>query len=193
MSTDVHDYAAMLEAQQKVRGQLATYEGKFNFLLEMKALAEDPDYTFSVRQLEAILRSLIQHNNRLAGTQEIIEPVLGDTIPRGTTRHAVVNSEGKLTFIRLDKIVEEDNRWVGWVFVKQIVGPSEIKIGAQRPNGEYRGQWAGLLSQINDAPLETLGRYGQEIGKCGVCGLRLTDETSRKMGIGPICRDNLGI
>jgi Family of unknown function (DUF6011) len=192
MTTDVHDYEAMQEAQTKVREQLATYDGKFNFLLEMKSLATDPDYVFSVRQLEAIMRSLIQHNNRLAGV-EVIEPVLGDKIPKGTTRHAVVNSEGKLTFIRLDKITEEGNRWQGWTFVKQIVGPNEVKIGAQRPNGEYRGQWASLLAQINDAPMETLGRYGQEIGKCGVCGLRLTDETSRKMGIGPICRDNLGV
>jgi len=30
--------------------------------------------------------------------------------------------------------------------------------------------------------------FGQEIGRCGVCGKSLTDETSRSLGIGPKCR-----
>lgn len=32
-------------------------------------------------------------------------------------------------------------------------------------------------------------RFGREIGRCYVCGRTLTDETSRELGIGPICRD----
>lgn len=31
-------------------------------------------------------------------------------------------------------------------------------------------------------------RFGREIGKCYVCGRTLTDETSRSLGIGPVCR-----
>lgn len=31
-------------------------------------------------------------------------------------------------------------------------------------------------------------RFGREIGRCYVCGRTLTDETSRALGIGPICR-----
>ncbi len=31
-------------------------------------------------------------------------------------------------------------------------------------------------------------RFGREIGKCYVCGRTLTDETSRALGIGPVCR-----
>jgi hypothetical protein len=34
-------------------------------------------------------------------------------------------------------------------------------------------------------------RFGREIGRCYVCGRTLTDETSRELGIGPVCRDNL--
>lgn len=33
-------------------------------------------------------------------------------------------------------------------------------------------------------------RFGREIGKCYVCGRTLTDETSRSLGIGPVCRDD---
>ena len=31
-------------------------------------------------------------------------------------------------------------------------------------------------------------RFGREIGRCYVCGRTLTDETSRSLGIGPVCR-----
>lgn len=31
-------------------------------------------------------------------------------------------------------------------------------------------------------------RFGREIGKCYVCGRTLTDDTSRALGIGPVCR-----
>lgn len=31
-------------------------------------------------------------------------------------------------------------------------------------------------------------RFGREIGKCYVCGRTLTDQTSRELGIGPVCR-----
>jgi len=31
-------------------------------------------------------------------------------------------------------------------------------------------------------------RFGREIGRCYVCGRTLTDELSRELGIGPVCR-----
>lgn len=187
MTVDVHDYAAMYEAQQELRKQLASYDGNFGFLLEMKHLAEDPEYIFTTRQLEAALKSLQRSLNQ-AG--EVIEPLLDPKkLPAGTTRHAVVNADGKMTFLRIDNV--QEGNWAGWIFVKHILGPAEeARIGAQRPNGEYRGQWQAMLTQIMvDGPEVTIGRYGREIGKCGVCGLRLTDEESRRLGIGPICRD----
>lgn len=36
------------------------------------------------------------------------------------------------------------------------------------------------------------GAYGTHIGVCGHCGRELTDETSRKAGLGPDCRAKLG-
>jgi len=32
-----------------------------------------------------------------------------------------------------------------------------------------------------------MARYGQEIGSCGRCNRRLTDDLSRERGIGPEC------
>jgi hypothetical protein len=34
-------------------------------------------------------------------------------------------------------------------------------------------------------------RYGKELGRCGVCDMPLTNEESRELGIGPVCRAKL--
>lgn len=191
---DVNDYEAMLEAQLKVRDELSRYDGDFSFLLDMKALAADPDYNFTPKQIEACLRSLIRHHQAQANPpkQVIVEPLLDPKkMPLGTTRHAVENADGKLTFIRIDNV--EKGKWEGWIFVKGISGPEEFRVGAQKPNGEYKGQWQPLLEKVNADPLASIARYGKEIGKCGICGLRLTDELSRERGIGPICWDKWGV
>jgi hypothetical protein len=44
-----------------------------------------------------------------------------------------------------------------------------------------------ILQAIADDP-ESGPRFGQEIGRCYVCGRTLTDERSRALGIGPVCR-----
>jgi len=191
MAIDVNDYAAMMEAQEKVFARLDAYDGGFEFLLEMRVLAQRGDYAFSERQLAAIEKCLDNWDaKKNAGPVEQVEPLLGDKIPFGTTRLAIVNVSGKLTFIRLDK-PRADNKWFGWVFVKQIVGPAEVRLGAQKPSGEYKGQWPAMLKGINANPIASMALYGQEVGECAVCGLRLTDESSREMGIGPICYGKL--
>lgn len=44
-----------------------------------------------------------------------------------------------------------------------------------------------ILSAIAADP-DAGPRFGREIGRCYVCGRTLTDETSRQLGIGPVCR-----
>lgn len=44
-----------------------------------------------------------------------------------------------------------------------------------------------ILKAIIDDP-DAGPRFGREIGRCYVCGRTLTDETSRALGIGPVCR-----
>ena len=34
--------------------------------------------------------------------------------------------------------------------------------------------------------------YAEQLGRCFVCGLELTDTISREMGIGPVCRSRIG-
>ncbi len=49
-----------------------------------------------------------------------------------------------------------------------------------------------ILTAIANDP-DALARFGQELGKCGKCGRDLTDEESRAIGIGPVCREQLGM
>jgi hypothetical protein len=46
---------------------------------------------------------------------------------------------------------------------------------------------AGILARIAVNPRAAMQRYGQEIGACGRCGLTLTNDTSRALGLGPEC------
>lgn len=53
----------------------------------------------------------------------------------------------------------------------------------------YAGQQLGALRRIVEVGLKQAGeRYAAELGMCYACRRTLTDETSRALGIGPICR-----
>jgi hypothetical protein len=60
-------------------------------------------------------------------------------------------------------------------------GPDETRV-------DFR-QGLAIIGRIKDAgPLEASQRYGREIGECGVCHSPLTNDVSRELGIGPVCR-----
>lgn len=58
---------------------------------------------------------------------------------------------------------------------------------ARWPVKDSKERWR-ILSAIKTDP-DAGPRFGREIGRCYVCGRTLTDETSRALGIGPVCRD----
>jgi len=49
------------------------------------------------------------------------------------------------------------------------------------------------LTRIDANPTEVAREYGIATGQCSCCGRTLTNETSIKLGIGPICRAKWGI
>jgi hypothetical protein len=83
-----------------------------------------------------------------------------------------------LDFYRVDR--PEKGRWAGYTFLKRVIGGQ----GDQRV---AREAVPGILARIL-ADSEAGPRYGQEIGRCCACNRRLTDEESRRLGIGPECR-----
>ena len=76
-------------------------------------------------------------------------------------------------------------QWAGSLFVTAIGGPEEYRIR----NREARNE---IIAAIAADPQGAMLRYGLNIGRCGHCNRRLTDEQSRLDGIGPICKAKMG-
>lgn len=102
-------------------------------------------------------------------------PKLPD-VPAGY--YALVNNDDHKTyFFKVDRPTE--GRWAGYTFVKRVSGDNELRVDrTEAPN---------ILNAIARNPLEAATRYGHETKSCGICHRRLTDETSRTLGIGPVC------
>lgn len=102
-------------------------------------------------------------------------------VPEG--RYAVVDpTDGVLKFYRVDRPTE--GRWAGRTFVKVQASDELHRVSYTRTSA--------VLAEIAKDPRAASLRYGQELGKCGVCGRTLTDESSRSAGIGPICASKQG-
>lgn len=93
--------------------------------------------------------------------------------------------DGVTKFFRIDKPTE--GRWAGWMFVKIQASDDLHPQGKQAPGRSYTGASIEYLRVILADEQAAFARYGQAIGRCGVCGRTLTDETSRARGIGPTC------
>ena len=89
-----------------------------------------------------------------------------------------------MKFYRLD-YGKPGTQWAGSLFVTAIGGPDEYRIR----NREARNE---IIAAIAADPQEAMLRYGLNIGRCGHCNRRLTDEQSRLDGIGPICKAKMG-
>lgn len=94
-------------------------------------------------------------------------------------------SDGRtvVKFYKVDKPTE--GRWAGRTFVN--VQASDEFYPVRNPSTRQE-----ILTLIARDPKAAMLRYGQELGHCGHCGRTLTDETSRALGIGPVCRGKLG-
>lgn len=108
-------------------------------------------------------------------------PASMNDIPDGY--YAVEGVEGhknEISFFRLRS--PKQGNWVGYQFTDQVVGHGK----------RYPVKDAVAREKIHEL-IRTQGvdpcrmRYGQEIGACGRCGRELTDDTSRRRGIGPDC------
>lgn len=106
-------------------------------------------------------------------------PAVAVEVPAG---YYAIDSTGHndLAFYRIDRPTE--GKWAGRVFVKLVVG-------GHADRNVARNQVDGILARIAaDGPKAAAERYGRELGHCGRCGRELTDEESRAVGIGPVCR-----
>lgn len=104
-------------------------------------------------------------------------------VPEGYYAVTSLSGANDLDFFAVQKPTE--GKWAGYTFVKQVVGGKpEFRVARDRV--------ALVLKAIEDAGHDEAAKlYGQEIGRCGKCNRTLTDETSREIGLGPVCRESL--
>lgn len=93
-------------------------------------------------------------------------------VPDG--RYAIPKDDGTLMFYSI-----KQGRSVTFVDVWASDARWPVKSSEER----FR-----ILEAIKADP-DSGPRFGREIGRCYVCGRTLTDETSRALGIGPVCRE----
>lgn len=97
-----------------------------------------------------------------------------------TEGYYAIDIDDTVKFYRVDKPTE--GKWAGYTF---------LKVQASDEFYPIKGHAAQRIFDTIEAQgvKESMVRYGQLIGRCGICNRTLTDETSRAMGIGPVCRE----
>jgi hypothetical protein len=152
---------------------LATYKGGFTYLVDLKR--RNPA-NLSVGQVRGILNCIRAEVLRVQDAGD-------DQLMVNDGRYAIVMTD-KLRFFKVNTPTE--GRWAKMTFVNEVFGG-----GRRDPvrNRQFRQTVLQAIADDSDA----LARYGQELGECGVCGRELTDEQSRAIGIGPVCREKLGM
>lgn len=99
-------------------------------------------------------------------------------VPSG---HYAIPSTGTNDLVFYKVKAPTEGKWAGRVFVDMVVGGHDDQ-------SVRRDAVAGILDRIVAAGVEHSARlYGQEIGRCCRCNRTLTDEESRRNGIGPEC------
>jgi len=154
-------------------------EDKADFIKKIWAGIAEQDQQTSRRVVSDLISAtieLVKKQRTGTDTARIVRPAATPDVPAG--HYALVNSnDGKTYFFKVDRPTE--GRWAGYTFVKRISGDNELRVD--------RAESRQILAGIARNPLEAAVRYGHEKGVCSVCHRGLTDETSRTLGIGPVC------
>lgn len=183
--------------------KLAT-PAQLKFIADLGGDVEDAKH-FSVRAASVYIQQLknaadqLKTATRAQTGSKSLEPQhalmqflsLLESIPEGY--YAVQpDTETPLSFLRLSRPKSKNisERWKGTTKIQTIHGPNLDIAWACWPNGQVRSYKHGiedkimlLISNFQSAAL----RYAREIGHCARCNLRLTDEQSRRRGVGPEC------
>ena len=97
------------------------------------------------------------------------------TVPDGS--YALDGADGALRFYDVETPAK--GKWAGFTFLSVAASDERYPIkGSERTR---------ILAEIAVDPLAAATRYGLHFSVCACCHRQLTDETSRAIGLGPIC------
>lgn len=97
-----------------------------------------------------------------------------------------------LTSVNLDHndmLFVEIREFKGTVYMRRLVGSPGAYLRARMVPSDV----AVIAGLIRTDPLAAAQRYGREYSVCGKCGAELTDEESRRLSLGPVCRGAFGL
>lgn len=152
-------------------------EGKLDLIMKCLRISEDPEeYGMSKRKASELITWFLEQPNK---TTSKPDNGGGGSLPEvAEGRYAVPNEEGKLAFYFVKR--PKTGKWAGWTFIDVFASDE------RHPIKGFAAKKA-ILEKIAADP-DAGPRFGREIGSCYVCGRTLTDEVSRRLGIGPVCR-----
>lgn len=117
----------------------------------------------------------------LAQPKETAATKAYDGFPDVPAGRYAIDIDDTVKFYKVDRPTE--GKWAGRTFVKVQASDELHQIRTKKTIN-------AVMNAIVDQGIEvSLARYGQLLGDCGVCGRTLTDELSRSIGIGPVCRN----
>lgn len=129
------------------------------------------------RLVRTSLDRLIAHRNRMRAATVCPPGKAEVQVPKG--RYALRGDDDIVRFYQV-KISQKTHR----PYVMQQL--SDDLIPVRWNNGGH-----AVYAQIGEDVLGAARLYGQELGRCSVCGRTLTNEESRAYGVGPECRKGL--
>lgn len=168
-------------------------------LMVSKAALMGLDSTEAAAKLDAWLPTLSKAaaHTQIDKTLDVLKglrvssPVHAPAAPKVTVdvpegRYALPTEDGATNATAFYKVGRPTTgRWAGYVFVKLLVGGDEQKLSQKHSMGVL-GRIAAFGAEKSSA------LYGHEIGRCGICHTRLTNDDSRARGIGPKCSQAMG-
>jgi len=114
-------------------------------------------------------------------------------IPAGYYATPSLTGNNDLDFWRVEKPTE--GHWAGYTFAKRVIGgrddaviPRDSKRRVKTQRTDKVTQAAAFAAILKYGIKKSNELFGKELKYCRECGIHLTDELSRSLGIGPVCR-----
>jgi hypothetical protein len=183
--------ARAVQRHEEVQPAMAT-EAQVEYiksLLESREVTEDaaattrrmlPNYTKSMAH--KVIDTLKEYPVKAKGTTNLKPGQGPGWFPEFEDGYyALRNGDGVVHFYRLTHDDREGSRYFGWPCL-QAQASDELHLI------KNRAVKIEVIEKINEDRRTAQMLYAQELGNCYVCGRTLTDETSRELGIGPVCR-----
>jgi Family of unknown function (DUF6011) len=129
------------------------------------------NYDATKASIDALIvkRDAVRAERRAAGKPATVTVAAG---------YYAVEWSGALRFYR---VVEGSGKWVGRTFVNRFRSDDLGRV--------FRSESDAVLALIAADVEAARMRFARETVHCYQCGKRLTDEVSRELGIGPVCRN----